>query len=183
MMALKKHAKISLNGEVFSLTELVELEKLQQIQDAFAESSQVAATIIDLDGTPITRSSNHSQVCTMIRITEKGLANCMLSGRHLGREAARRMQLFHQACLSCGFTDAAAPIVVNGVHIATWMIGQYHVGNVDEERIRHYAREIGTSEEKMVGAFHDMPKISTERFEKILRFLWLMANEISNMDC
>ncbi len=180
-MAVKKHTKISLKGEVFALTELVELEKLQQIQDAFAESNQVAATIIDLDGAPITRASNHSRVCTMIRATERGLANCILSGRHLGREAAERMQPFHQGCLSCGFTDAAAPIIVNGVHIANWMIGQYHVGNVDEEHIRYYAREIGTSEEKMAEAFRDMPKISTERFEKILRFLWLMANEISNL--
>ncbi len=180
-MTEKKIEKESIKKEAFTLTELVDLDKLQQIQDTFAESSQVAATIIELDGTPITRLSNHSRVCTMVRATESGLANCMVSGEQLGLEAAKRMQPFHKACLSCGFTDAAAPIIVNGVHIANWMIGQYHVGNVDEEHIRDYAREIGADEEEMAAAFRDMPKISAARFEKILSFLWLMANEISNM--
>ncbi len=165
----------------YSLTDLVSIDKLQQIQDAFAEANGVAATITELDGTPITRPSNHSRVCRMIRATEQGLENCKISGEHLGLEAARLMKPFHKMCLSCGFTDAAAPILVNGEHIANWLIGQYHVRDVDEQRIRDYSREIGADEEEMAGAFFEMPKISTERFEKILAFLWLMANEISNM--
>lgn len=165
----------------YALTDLVSLEKLQKIQDTFAEASEVASTITDVRGFPITRASNHSKVCTMIRASVKGLANCLLSGEHLGREAAKRMEPFHQKCLSCGFTDAAAPIIVNGEHIANWLIGQYHVRDVDEHRIREYSRQIEVDEEEMVRAFHDMPKLTTERFESILSFLWLMANEISAM--
>jgi len=165
----------------YSLTDLVKIEKLQQIQDAFAEANDVAATIVALDGTPITRPSNHSEVCTMVRATERGIEKCKKSGEHLGQEAARRMKPFHKQCLSCGFSDAAAPILVNDQHIANWMIGQYHIRDVDETRIREYSREIGADEEKMAAAFYKMPKISTKRFEKILSFLWLMANEISSM--
>ncbi len=165
----------------YSLTDLVSLEKLQQIQDAFAEANGVAATIVELDGTPITKPSNHSDVCTMIRATQRGLEKCKKSGQYLGQKAARRMTPFHQKCLSCGFCDAAAPILVNGQHIANWLIGQYHTLDVDGTRIREYSREIGADEEKMVTAFEQMPKISIEHFEKILTFLWLLANEISNM--
>jgi signal transduction histidine kinase len=165
----------------YFLTDLVPLEKLQQIQDAFSLANRIASTITDVEGNPITEPSNHCRVCTMVRASEKGLANCIISGEHLGLEAARLMKPFHKECLSCGFSDAAAPILVNGIHVGNWLIGQYHVRNVDERRIREYSREIEVDEEDMVAAFHEMPKLSIERFENILSFLWLMANEISAM--
>lgn len=165
----------------YSLSDLISVDKLQEIQDSFADAHGVASTITELDGTPITKPSNHSQVCTMIRATKLGLKLCIESGEHLGLEAAKIMQPIHKKCLSCGFTDAAAPIVVDGQHIANWLIGQNHICDVDEKRIREFSKEIGADEEKMATAFHQMPKISTQHFEKILEFLWLMANEISNM--
>lgn len=165
----------------YRLTDLISHEKLQLIQDSFAEANGVASTITEIDGTPITNPSNHCGVCTMIRSTTKGMANCKYSGKNLGLEAARLMEPLHRQCLSCGFSDAAAPIIVDGKHIANWLTGQYHIRDVDEQRIRDYSREIGADEEEMVRSFHDMPKLTTTKFEKILDFLWLMANEISNM--
>lgn len=165
----------------YRLTDLIDLKKLQLIQDSFANANGVACTITEIDGTPITRPSNHCRICNMIRETTKGMANCKASGEHLGLEAARKMEPIHNQCLSCGFTDAAAPIIVDGRHIANWITGQYHVRDVDEQRIREYSREIEADEEEMVRSFHDMPKLTDECFEKILEFLWLMANEISNM--
>lgn len=61
------------------LTDLIPLEKLQRIQDAFALANQVASTIIDTDGVPITRASNHSKICTMIRATPKGMERDCIS--------------------------------------------------------------------------------------------------------
>jgi PAS domain S-box-containing protein len=165
----------------YSLTDLVSVEKLQQIQDAFAEANGVASTIVELNGTPITRPSNHTDVCKMIRATEKGMEKCKKSAEHLGIEVARIMKPFHKKCLSCGFSDAAAPILVNDHHIANWLIGQNHICDVDERQIREYSREIGADEEKMAAAFLNMNTISTDHFEKILECLWLIANEISNM--
>ncbi|HKJ66145.1 MAG TPA: PocR ligand-binding domain-containing protein [Desulfopila sp.] len=165
----------------YSLTDLVELERLQQIQDLFAEANGIASTITALDGTPITEPSNHSTICTLIRQTRHGKKKCIASGRLLGQEASQRLQPFYKKCRSCGFSDAAAPIIVDGNHLANWIIGQYHIQDVDEGRVRQYAREIGADEEKMTAAFYDMETIPTERFEKILHFLWVMANEISNM--
>ncbi len=172
---------VSGKDDNYKLTDLVAVEKLQQIQDSFAEASQVASTITDLAGIPITQPSNHSDVCKMIRASSKGAANCKKSAAILGAEAARTMRPLHQKCMSCGFTDAAAPIIVNGKHIANWLIGQYYIRDVDDTSIRKYAREIDANEHKMATALQAMPKISEEKFTKVLSFLWLMANEISAM--
>jgi PAS domain S-box-containing protein len=164
-----------------SITELIDLKKLQQIQDAFAGANQVASSLIDVTGVLVTKPSNHSKVCDMIRATEKGLKNCMLSGKELGRQAHEKKKSIHQQCASIGFIDAAAPIIVNGRHIANWLIGQYHVGNVDAAHVRKYAEEIGTDPEEMVREFEKMPKLSREDFEKKLVFLQVMTDELSLM--
>ncbi|SHO52922.1 PocR ligand-binding domain-containing protein [Desulfopila aestuarii] len=169
------------NAWNYTLPDLVSLELLQRIQDSFAIANQVASTITDVNGNPITRFSNHSGVCKIVRNSEKGLANCIRSAEALGQQAAETQKPFYKKCLSCGFADAAAPIIVDGHHIANWLIGQYYIGDVDDKRIIEYAAEIDVDPDSMLLAFQEMPRLSRERFEKILDFLWLMANEISRM--
>lgn len=167
--------------EGYSITDLIPLEKLQYIQDAFAKGNNVASSLTDTEGQPITVPSNHSPVCVLIRATEKGLSNCTHSGKQLGIKARQQQAPIRQRCFSIGFSDAAAPVIVNGRHIANWLIGQYHVDEVDEVRVRQYALEIGADPEAMAKAFQSMPKHSTERFDDKLTFLGIMANEISQM--
>jgi PAS domain S-box-containing protein len=167
--------------EFYAITDLIPLEKLQLIQDAFAKGNNVASTLTDTKGVPITAGSNHSAVCTLIRATQKGLENCICSGEILGTKARDGQKPIRQSCYGIGFADAAAPIVVNGRHIANWLIGQYHVGEVNETRVREYALEIGADPGKMVRAFHAMPKLTEQEFGDKLNFLGIMANELSQM--
>jgi PAS domain S-box-containing protein len=165
----------------YSITDLIPLEKLQYIQDAFAKGNNVASSLTDTEGQPITMPSNHSPVCVLIRATEKGLNNCIHSGKQLGIKARQQLAPIRQRCFSIGFSDAVAPVIVNGRHIANWLIGQYHVDEVDEARVRQYALEIGADPEAMTKAFQSMLKHSAERFDDKLTFLGIMANEISQM--
>ena len=167
--------------DFYTITDFIDLAKLQQIQDTFAEANSVASSLTDVEGIPITQPSNHSKVCELIRATEKGLANCIFSGKQLGRKASEKQKYVHQKCYSIGFTDAAAPIIVNGKHIANWLIGQYSVGKVDEVRVREYALEIDANPEEMIQEFAKMPKMSIQDFEKKLVFLEVMARELSLM--
>lgn len=165
----------------FQLTDLVSIEKLQTIQDAFADANQVASTITDINGVPITRPSNHCGVCALIRGSARGRENCRISGKRLGSMATTSGKPVQRSCLGVGFTDAAAPIIVEGKHIANWLIGQYHVNDVTAGRVRQYAREIAVDEDLLAEAFNQMPKLTKEDFEKKLKFLDIMANEISLM--
>lgn len=164
-----------------SITDLIDIHELQQLQDAFADANGVAATITQVNGEPITAPSNHSGVCCIIRQTEKGLANCIRSGKILGRISMKTDEPNYHSCHSVGFIDAAAPIVVDGVHIANWLIGQYCIGRVDERRIVSYAREIDADPKALLAAFRQMKKIPEQEFTAKLHFLWLMAGQISAM--
>jgi PAS domain S-box-containing protein len=162
-----------------SLTDLIDLKDLQQIQDAFAAVNDVASMISDIDGKPITKASNFCGVCEIVRSTEKGDINCIKSDRILGEQAKALMKPSYGKCLSCGFVDASAPIIVGGRHIANWLIGQSNVMGVDKNRIETYAKEIGADADEMLGAFEKMPEMSLAKFEEVLGLLWLMAKKLS----
>ncbi|MDD4600896.1 Adaptive-response sensory-kinase SasA [bioreactor metagenome] len=167
--------------ENITLLDLIDNYELQQIQDVYAETLGIATIITDLDGCPITQPSNFSKVCIMVRATEKGFANCMYSGKVLGAKAHQLRRPTYQKCLSCGFIDASAPIIVDGQHIANWVIGQINPHEIDAELIRAYAWEIGADPSQMVDALSEPRGMSLAHFEKVLRLLWLLAQKISTM--
>lgn len=164
----------------YSLVDIVDLKHLQELQDSFAKANRIASSIVSIDGTPITRPSNYCQVCKIIRETDKGLQNCMQSARMLGEMSLKTQKPYCHFCESIGFLDAAAPIVIENVHMANWLIGQNSIGSVDETRLVSYAREIDADPDRMLKAFHEMDKMSEEHFRDKLDFLWLMANRLSN---
>ncbi|MCD4694762.1 MAG: PAS domain S-box protein [Bacteroidales bacterium] len=164
-----------------SLADLIDLKNLQQIQDAFAIANNVASIISDVDGKPITKASNFCGVCEIIRSTKKGNRNCNKSDKILGEKAKALLKPTFEKCLSCGFVDASAPIIIGGKHIANWLIGQSNVMGVGKERIEAYAKEIGADTKKMLDAFETMPQITLEKFEKVLDLLWHFAKELSTL--
>gem|GEM_PF-879848 len=158
--------------------DIFDLDDLQRLQDLFSDAMGVASIITQPDGTPITKPSNFSRLCkSIIRKTEKGLANCMYSDAQIGRHNPSGPIV--QPCLSCGLWDAGANIIVGGKQIANWLIGQVRNDALDMESIRKYASEIGTNEEEFLAALSEVPVMSTERFHKISEMLFAFAGEIS----
>jgi ligand-binding sensor protein len=161
------------------LSDFIDTRDLQKLQDAFAKANGIASTIVDITGKNITTPSNHSKVCDLVRTTQKGMANCMMSGANMGLRAKETLEPYYASCKGVGFVDAAAPIIINGVHVANWLMGQNCVGDVDDERIISYADEIGVDKQEMLDAFHGMHKISEREFVEKLEFLSIMANQLS----
>lgn len=172
---------LNLDLKKLSITDLLKIEELQKLQDAFASAHGVASTITDRAGNPVTKPSNHTGVCSLIRNTERGLENCIKSSKALGQMSLNSSGPNSHHCLSIGFVDAAAPVVIDGVHIANWMIGQSCIGNVNEDRVAEYAEEIGADKEKMVEAFREIDPIPEDEFMDKVNFLWVMAGQISRV--
>ncbi|NTW49011.1 MAG: PAS domain S-box protein [Chlorobiales bacterium] len=157
---------------------LFNMDDIQQLQDEFAAATCVASIITHPDGTPITAPSNFCQLCNdIIRKTEKGRANCFKSDATLGRVNSGGPCV--QQCLSGGLWDAGASITVGGKHIANWLIGQVRDETQTDEKMRAYAREIGADEQDFMDAFHKVPAMSHNQFEKIARVLFTLANQLS----
>jgi ligand-binding sensor protein len=107
--------------ESIKLTDLIDINELQRIQDAFAASTGVASIITEVDGTPITKPGNFCHLCeNIIRKTGKGLCNCQRSDAAIGRLNPDGPTV--QPCLSAGLWDAGASIRVGEKYRANWLL-------------------------------------------------------------
>ncbi len=161
-----------------ALGDLFNLEDIQRLQDEFAIATGVASIITNTDGMPITTPSNFCRLCNdIIRKTEKGLANCCKSDAELGRLSSSGPII--QQCMSGGLWDACARISVGGKHIANWLIGQVRDETQTEEKMLEYARQIGADEKAFIKAFNEVPAMSCQQFENIVKVLFTFANQLS----
>ena len=168
----------SLEGIAFE--DLFNLADIQRLQDELAQATGVASIITRPDGIPITAPSNFCHLCVnIIRKTEKGLANCITSDATLGRLCHSSPVI--QPCLSSGLWDAATTIFVGDRHVANWMLGQVRDAEQTEAKMRAYAREIGADEDAMMEAFHAVPTMSREQFEKVVQMVSTLANQLSTI--
>ena len=162
----------------YTFSEFFDVDEIQEAQDSFCAAMGVAGIITEPDGTPITRPSGFCGLCRdIIRNTEKGMKNCMLSDRIIGSTPTGEFKI--RKCLSCGLIDGGVSIVVNGKHIANWLIGQVLFEDASIEELLSYADEIGADREGYKNELLKARRMSRLDFEKIGRYLAVSVQILS----
>ena len=167
--------------EKINYLNLLDINLLQKIQDYFAEITGIGSLIYDIKGNPITKPSNFCEYCSLIRSTRKGAEKCRESDAMLWEMAKKKKEGGAILCKSGRLWDGVAPIIVDGQHIASWGIGQFLFEEPDEQFIVNYAREIGIDEKTLLQASRKVKRVTRKRIEKIIQFLMVLSNEISEM--
>jgi len=164
--------------EQVHFADIINIDELQRMQDLFSDATGVASVITTPDGKPITKPSNFCTLCSdVIRKTEKGLYNCMLSDSVLGKQNLNGPRI--QTCLSGGLWDAGVSINVNGVHLANWLIGQVKNEAQDVHLMMDYAERIGADHDEFLAALDKVPVMSKEQFKKVANMLYAFVNDFS----
>ena len=162
----------------YKFSEIFDLNEIQKAQDSFSAATGVAGLITEPDGTPITRPSSFCKLCSeIIRKTEKGLKNCQMSDCNIGDSQEGGFRI--QKCLSCGLIDGGVGIVVNGKHIANWLIGQVSFDDSKIEDLLPYADEIGVDRELYRNELVKVNRMSKFQFENVCNYLSINAHMIS----
>jgi len=162
------------------LVELVDLDELQGLFSAFCESVGIAAAIIDLEGT-ILVSANWQRACTGFhRANPESCKLCIESDTELALQLQAGQDFTMYTCKN-GMTDAAAPIVVDGRHLANVFIGQFHLGPPDLDFFRQQAQRFGYPEADYLQAVSEAPVVDEKRLPVILGFLSGFARMVGTM--
>ena len=99
------------------LSDLINIDFLQDLQDIFAKTMGVASLTVDDDG-PITKPSNFTDFCTNhIRASELGSKKCNECDIEGGKLAAEKGKPVIYTC-HAGLTHFVVPISIDGKHIA-----------------------------------------------------------------
>lgn len=166
-----------------NLLDLINKDKLNEILNGFTEATGIASIIAELDGRPITKPHNFTSLCkNYCRSTEQGRRKCYESDSFGGRESARLKQLVIFSCYNAGLLDSAAPIIVEGYHLATILCGQVLEKPLDPEIAVQRARSIGITDiEGYLKELEKIPIMSRYRMEKIARLMEVVTRTVSEL--
>lgn len=161
------------------LTDLIDVSVLQEIQDGFADVTGMAALTTDADGNPVTKGSNFTDFCMKYtRQSRLGCERCEKCDRDGGEQTQRTGKAAAYPC-HAGLMDFAAPIMVNGEFIGSFIGGQVLTEAPDEAKFRRIAKELGINENEYIAALRKVKIVPKARVEAAAKFLHTIAKNIS----
>lgn len=162
------------------LTEVINYDILQEVQDKFSMATSLGAVIADREGNPITKFSRFTDYCTIIRSSTKGLAKCKLSDANLGKIAYSSGKP-EMHCCHGGLIDIAAPLIVNGTFLGSALCGQVLIedmGQKEDSFFEKLAEELEVDPAQLIQEKQKIPKIPRKQVEAAADLLQIMANYI-----
>ena len=163
-----------------TLLDVIDRRTLQNLQDAFAAATGMAALATDETG-PVTEGSNFTDFCMKLtRNSSVGAERCNKCDLKGGEEASRTGRPAVYYCHG-GLMDFAAPVVVNGRHIGSLIGGQVLPEEPDEDKFRKIAEEIGVDPDRYIEALRKVKVVPKKQIEAAADLLWQMANALSEV--
>ena len=157
-------------GQKTSLLRYVDLQRVAPLQQSFSDSAGLATAIIDPRGT-ILSQANWQTVCVEFhRRHPETLARCIKSDTEFHERFRNGDQVAIYSCLN-GLTDAAAPIIVDGCHLANAFVGQFFLSAPDLDYFALQAQRWGFDHEAYLAAVSQVPILSETRVHAAVDFL------------
>ena len=163
------------------LTDLIDVQILQQMQDGFAEFTGLSSLTTDENGIPVTEGSRFSSFCReQVRQSELGCQRCEECDK---AGALQALETGKAAVYQChaGLVDFAAPIMVDGRVIGSFLGGQVRTEEVDEEKMRKIAEELSLDPDSYVEAAKKAPFLDREQVDNAAEFLMVITKVLSEM--
>lgn len=163
--------------------QILDIEKIQSITDAFYAASGIPSSIITMDGEILT-GSGWQDICTKFHRNHPEASKICRQSDILIREGLLKGD--RKVVYKCphGLIDAAAPIIVDGQHVANYFTGQFFHQPPDPAKQRFFeqqARLYGFDKDAYLEAVSHVPIIPEERIEAILDYLSKFAELIAEL--
>lgn len=164
-----------------TLLDLFYLEKLQKFQDSFARAFNLSSIITDPDGNPITEPSNYNNICGTFQHNGYGEKHCFQLYKNIGQTSSNSNQPENRKCGNCGLIHAGTPIIIEGKHIGTWIIGHCRLDNTEIEFGDELTAKSGIDNDRIKKEFSNIPIMTESQFNHILNLLMIFTEEISSL--
>ncbi len=167
-------------SDMKKFSELVDLKTIEALVTDFHEVVGTADAIIDLDGVVIV-GAGWQDICTKFhRVHFATCAKCLESDTSIVNNLMKGDGYAVYQCMN-GLVEAAAPIKIEGEHVANLFIGQFFFAPPDMEFFRKQAAEFGFDEKSYLEAVLKAPIVDKEQAKLMLKFLVRLAEVIGEM--
>lgn len=161
-------------------SDLIDVAMAQELMDGYYAVTGIPTGIIDGEG-KVWTATGWLDICTKFhRINPLTAERCRESDTYIAHHLTSGKS-YVSYCCAHGLTDVASPIVVAGQHVAQVMTGQFFLEEPDVEFFRNQAREFGFDEEAYIRALAQVPVITEEKLDAIMKFLGKLAQFLADM--
>ena len=164
----------------FQLENFIDVNILQEIQDAFASATGFAAITVNYQGKPLIEYSGFSKFCNLIR--KKGSCShlCEKCDSFGGIAAVRSGRPYIYRC-HAGLVDFAAPIILQGRHLGSILAGQVLVAEEEWMELDKIVTETThwREDEEILKAYNEIPVIPFSKVKVGAELIYLMSNYIA----
>ena len=168
------------NKNNITLTELIDLDFLQEFQDFFAKNMGIAAITTDENG-PITKASNFTGFCSkFVRGEKASLEKCDSFHTECGKFAAKKGGTYIYTCPN-GLTEFAVPIIIKGKYIASVIGGQFFSEPPNEEDYKDVIKNSGVDEDAYLKEIKEIKVIPSPKIDEMAHLLTLLTKNIANI--
>jgi len=164
------------------LTDLLDREMLQSLQDGFAQLTKMAASIRDEQGHHVTRPSCSHRFCELIGGPLHDNEACRLSNYAAAAAAgaANQDSPIKYVC-HAQLVQYAAAIRLEGRVLGTIVLGDLPEKPLEPAEVAELARLHHVPVEALQEAARELPPSSDERMRSAIEFLQLLANTLTRL--
>lgn len=164
-------------GHAHELAELIDFSQLNVLFQHFLEVVGLPVCIIDLAGN-VLASSDWQRVCMEFhRQHPQTLQRCRESDQILSQRMAQGASYAIYRCQN-GLTDCAAPIIIEGRHVANLFSGQFLLEQPGVDDFLTQQEASGFDREAYFKALAEVPIVAESRIPSILQLLTGFAHQI-----
>ena len=167
-------------GEIPRLGDLIDLPKLQAMQDLFAQLTGACVLVRDTEGQAVTRVSNHNRICENLFAAEAGREQCRGSSAGLAVAAAGSRGPVERRCAR-GIPQLAVPIQTDGLHLGSIIVGYLTPEQLQPEGRAQLASALEVSPEELQAWLGDVRPLPENRLRQAVELLGLMANSLAEL--
>lgn len=162
------------------ISDIVDIPKLQSLMESFYAATGIPLGILDVHG-EILVAVGWREICSQFhRKNPHTEALCIQSDSNIQCHLHSDKPYIWYKCAN-GLIDAAAPIIVNEVHLATIFQGQFLFDAPDVEEFRQQAKKYGFNENEYLEALNRVPIYSREKLDSIMHYFQHLAQHLAEM--
>lgn len=167
--------------EELYLTDLISVDTLQRVQDAFSAMTGMAALTTDADGIPVTKGSNFTDFCMKYaRESTDGHIRCEQCDKFGAEDSWKKGGPTTYYC-HAGLIDYAAPILADGGMVGSFIGGQVLTEPLQKEQVFQIAWDLGINPQELWAAAQKVRVLEKKEIDKAAEFLFIVANVLSDM--
>lgn len=170
------------DGHSVKITDLVNFSDIQRMMDAHYQAAGMPSGIIDSVDGSILAGTGWQDICVRFhRVHPVSSARCKESDLSIALNMANGRP-HHSKCLN-GLWDIGIPIVVAGMHLATFFLGQfiYEDEAADTDFFTHQADELGFDKLAYLDALAKVPVFTHQKVDSILEYNTALASFIGKL--